>query len=213
MPDQKAEIFRVDDPSKKVSCQFNPKDFSISKSVKWVYQTADGKNVGNPEFAGGEAQDLTVDLIFDSTDTGADVRGKYQELLKMAEIDTSKANTKTRKGEPPECKFQWGSFLSFTGVIKSIGQNFVMFKADGTPLRARVKVTFSETPHAAAGQNPTTRTESRKVWQVREGETLAWIAYKEYGDSNCWRHIAETNNLDNPMDLHPGQMLKLVPLP
>jgi nucleoid-associated protein YgaU len=213
MPDQKAEIFRVDDPSKKVSCQFNPKDFSISKSVKWVYQTADGKNVGNPEFAGGEAQDLTVELMFDSTDTGADVRAKYQELLKMAEIDTAKANTKTRKGEPPECKFQWGSFLSFTGVIKTIGQNFILFKGDGTPLRARVKVTFSETAHATPGQNPTTRTESRKVWTVREGESLSWIAYKEYGDPACWRHIAETNNLDNPLELVPGTVLKLVPLP
>ena len=63
MPEQKAEIFRVDNPGKKVVCQFNPKDFSITKSIKWVYQTADGKNVGDPEFAGGEAQDLTVDLV------------------------------------------------------------------------------------------------------------------------------------------------------
>ena len=187
MPEQKAEIFRVDNPGKKVTCQFNPKDFSITKSVKWVYQTADGKNVGDPEFAGGEAQDLNVELTFDSTDTGSDVRQKYTELLKMAEIDETKTNSTTRKGEPPECKFQWGSFLSFTGVITTVSQNFVLFKADGTPLRARVKVTFSETAKAKKGQNPTTRTESRKVWTVREGESLAWIAYQEYGDAAQWR--------------------------
>jgi nucleoid-associated protein YgaU len=210
--EQKAEIFRVSDPSVRVVCQFNPKDFSITKSVKWVYQTADGKNVGEPEFAGGEAQDLNVDLLFDSTDTGQDVRNKYSKLLKMAEIDESKANTKTRKGEPPECKFQWGSYLSFTGVIKTIQQNFVLFKADGTPLRARVKVTFSEIPVKKAAQNPTSRTESRKIWIVREGETLDWIAYQEYGSPAHWRHIAESNNLDNPLDLYPGQALKLVPL-
>lgn len=212
MPDQKAEIFRVSDPSKKVTCQFNPKDFSITKSVKWVEKIVDGKNTGDMEFAGGQAQDLVVDLMFDSTDTGSDVRGKYSELLKMADIDTAKTNTTTRKGEPPECKFQWGSFLSFTGVIKSVAQDFILFKADGTPLRARVKVTFSETATPPKGQNPTTRTESRKVWIVREGESLPWIAYQEYGDAGQWRHIAQTNDLENPLELQPGTILKLTPL-
>jgi len=213
MAEKKAEIFRVDSPSKKVVCQFNPNDFSISKSIKWEYRSVDGKNVGDPAFAGGEAQDLTVDLLFDSTDTGSDVRRKYNELLKMAEIDEAKANRTTGKGEPPQCKFQWGSFLSFTGVITTIAQNFTLFKADGTPLRAKVKVTFSETPQAKKGQNPTTRTENRKIWVVREGETLPWIAYQEYGEASQWRYIAETNGLDNPMNLQPGQVLKLVPLP
>jgi nucleoid-associated protein YgaU len=97
-------------------------------------------------------------------------------------------------------------------VIVDIAQQFILFKADGTPLRAWVTVTFSETAAKKKGQNPTTRTEPRKVWVVHEGETLAWIAYQEYGDPNHWRHIAETNNLDNPMDLTPGQVLKLVPL-
>jgi LysM repeat protein len=213
MPDQKAEIFQVSNTANKVVCQFNPKDYSISKSVKWVYRTADGKNVGDPEFAGGEAQDFTVEIMFDTTDTGSDVRSKYTALLKMAEVDTSALDATTGKGEPPECKFQWGTYLSFTGVIKSISQNFTLFKSDGTPLRARVKVTFAETAANTAGQNPTTRTESRKVWVVKEGETLPWIAYQEYGAASHWRHIAETNDLNNPMELRPGQVLKLVPLP
>ncbi len=212
MSDTKATIFQVDDTTKKVDCQFNPKEYTITKGVKWIYKSADGKDLPDPEFAGGEAQDFTVDLIFDSTDTGNDVRDKYSQLLTMAKIDSANANTVTGKGEPPECQFQWGNYLSFKGVIKSVSQNFVLFKGDGTPLRAKVKVTFSETAQVTQGQNPTTRTQYRKVWVVREGETLSWIAYKEYGDPNQWRFIAETNNLDNPLDLHPGQVLKLVPL-
>jgi nucleoid-associated protein YgaU len=42
---------------------------------------------------------------------------------------------------------------------------------------------------------------------------LDWIAYQEYGAPAYWRHIAETNNLDDPKALYPGQILKLVPLP
>jgi LysM repeat protein len=209
---EKAYIFRVNDPSKYVTCQFNPKDFSISKKIKWEPQTVKGKSSAEMEFAGGEPQDLTVKLLFDTTHNGKDVRKSYNALLEMADIDETKKNQQTRKSEPPECKFQWGTFLSFTGVIISIAENFVLFNVDGTPLRAWVTVTFSETAAKKKGQNPTTRSEPRKIWVVHEGETLSWIAYQEYGDAKQWRHIAEVNGLDNPMELHSGQVLKLTPL-
>jgi nucleoid-associated protein YgaU len=209
---QKAEIFRADDTSKKITCQFNPKDFSITRSIKWVYREKKGKDLGPAEFAGGEAQDLSVKLIFDTTDTGSDVRDKYKALLEMAMIDETKKDAKTGMGEPPVCMFQWGTYLSFKGVIKQIAQSFTLFKPDGTPLRANVDVTFSETELGKQRQNPTTRTETRKVWVVHEGQTLDWIAYQEYGNPAYWRHIAETNDLANPKDLRPGQVLKLTPV-
>ncbi len=53
---QKAEILQVDNTSKKVACQFNPKDFSITRVIKWVYpQEAQGVTSATREFAGGEA--------------------------------------------------------------------------------------------------------------------------------------------------------------
>jgi hypothetical protein len=210
---QKAKIFRVDNPSKKVDCHFNPTDYSITRVIKWVRETKGGKDVSKAEFAGGEAQALTIPLLFDTTDTGADVRNSYSELLAMAEIDETKTNPKTRKGEPPLCQFQWGNYLSYKGVITKITQKFTMFKADGTPLRAEVQVTLSETGEEKKSQNPTTRTEPRKIWVVHEGQTLDWIAYQEYGNPAHWRHIAETNDLADTKDLRPGQVLKLVPLP
>jgi nucleoid-associated protein YgaU len=214
---QKAEIYRVDNTNEKVTCQFNPKDFTITRSIKWRKKPVEGQNTPVWEFGGGEAQELTIDLWFDTTDIDpaqdADVRRKYEKLLKMAEIDEASTNTSTGKGEPPKCTFQWGSYLSFEGVIQKISQNFTMFRQDGTPVRAKVGVTFVETARPPAGQNPTTRTESRRIWIVQEGQTLDWIAYEEYGSPAHWRHIAESNNLMDPLHLHPGQVLKLVPLP
>lgn len=209
---QKAEIFRVSDPSKKVRCHFNPKDFTINRKINWERHAVKGKSSADMEYGGGQPQDFTVRLLFDSTNTSKDVRKTYEELIKMSQVDESKKNPKTRKGEPPECKFQWGSFLSFTGVITNISENFILFNSDGTPLRVWVSVTFSEIAAKIQGQNPTTRTEPRKVWVVQEGETLSWIAYQEYGDPAQWRHIAEVNDIDNPTSLQPGQKLKLTPI-
>jgi hypothetical protein len=209
---QKAKIFRVNDTSKEIIFHFNPTDYSVGRTIKWERQTSGGRDVSRAEFAGGQAQDLNLKLLFDSTATGADVRDSYKELLKMAEVDESSVNTETGKGEPPVCQFQWGNYLSYTGVITKLSQRFTMFKADGKPIRAEVDVTLQEVAQAQQGQNPTTRSEPRKIWVVHEGQSLDWIAYQEYGDPAHWRHIAEINGLDNPMDLHPGQVLKLVPL-
>jgi nucleoid-associated protein YgaU len=44
---------------------------------------------------------------------------------------------------------------------------------------------------------------------VGEGETLAWIAYKEYGDTSRWRSIADLNHLTDVRELIPGTVLVL----
>jgi hypothetical protein len=217
MPDrpnvQKAKIVNADNPSKAVVCHFNPDTFSLDRTVNWNVDTSIGGDASTLSFSGGQASDLTMTLLFDTTDTGNDVRDTYATLIDLSEIDQSKKNAKTGMGEPPLCRFEWGRFLTFTAVITKLSQKFLMFKADGTPLRAEVTVTFKQVEPASRPQNPTTRTEPRKVWVVLEGQTLDWIAYQEYGDPAYWRHIAETNQLANPLDLKPGQVLKLVPLP
>ena len=45
----------------------------------------DGKNVGNAEFGGGEAQDMTVNLWFDSTDDGSDVTGYIEDSFQVGD--------------------------------------------------------------------------------------------------------------------------------
>ncbi len=210
---QKAKIVNAKNSSKSVTCHFNPDTFTLDRTIQWNVETTQGDDLPRVTFAGGQASDLSMTLLFDTTDTGNDVRNSYTVLLELAQVDASTKNAKTGQGEPPLCRFEWGRFLTFTAVITKLSQKFSMFKADGTPVRAEVTVTFKQVEEAARPQNPTTRTESRKIWIVHEGQTLDWIAYKEYGDPAHWRHIAETNHLANPLELKPGQVLKLVPLP
>jgi nucleoid-associated protein YgaU len=211
---QKAQIVKVSNPSEALECHFNPDTFKLDRTVSWRAETSIGGDVSNITFEGGEAHKIgPIELLFDTTDTGKDVRKSYELLLELAEIDTDKKNPTTDMGEPPLCRFQWGKFLSFTAVITAVNQSFTMFKPDGTPVRAMVSVSFIQVPEKIKGQNPTTRSESRKIWVVQEGQALDWIAYQEYGEAAHWRHIAETNNLANPGRLRPGQVLKLVPLP
>jgi hypothetical protein len=198
--------------NKVVECHFNPDQFEITKTIGWSEKAAMGDNEPHLVFSGGESQEFNIPLLFDTTGTGTDVRNEYKDLFEMAKVDKDKKDPKTDKSEPPTCRFQWGKFMSFGAVIKEIKQKFTMFKRDGTPVRAEVSIKLKQVAEKPKGQNPTSRSEARKIWVVEEGQRLDWIAYQEYNDASQWRYIAETNNLDNP-DIHPGQVLKLLPLP
>jgi nucleoid-associated protein YgaU len=51
-----------------------------------------------------------------------------------------------------------------------------------------------------------------RTHRVIGGETLDTIAFKELGSASQWRHIAELNNLDDPLSIVPGQHLMIAPL-
>ncbi len=208
---QKAKIVNLNN-NKEVVCHFNPAELDVNQSLRWEAKPDQGGSAPKMVYAGGEAQDMTITFLFDTTNNGADVRDEYKTLIEIAQVDETKKNPTTKLGEPPQCRFQWGKFLTFNAVVKDLKQKFTMFTANGTPLRAEVTVTFKQVGEPSRPQNPTTQSEARRVWMVQEGQRLDWIAYQEYGDSAQWRHIAKTNNLDNPGDLHPGQILKLTPL-
>jgi nucleoid-associated protein YgaU len=88
-----------------------------------------------------------------------------------------------------------------------------MFRLDGTPVRAKVSISFEETPMSAAKQNPTSGGQpGRRTHLVTMGDSLASLAYREYGDPGLWRAIAAANGIDDPSRLHPGMSLLIPPL-
>jgi nucleoid-associated protein YgaU len=85
-----------------------------------------------------------------------------------------------------------------------------MFKLDGTPVRAKVDVTFTQYVDLEdyKSQNPTSGGGPiQRVHTVRAGDRLDLIAAEAYGDATQWRKIAEYNRITNPTALRPGQQL------
>ena len=72
----------------------------------------------------------------------------------MCRKETNKVVTLARKdrdlGRPPVVAIEWGaapltgSDFPFFGVVSQLTQTFTLFKADGTPVRATLSVTFTE---------------------------------------------------------------------
>lgn len=52
-------------------------------------------------------------------------------------------------------------------------------------------------------------TNTGKTYTVQEGDSLASIAEKFYGDGNAWVVIAQANHLDSPDQIDAGMVLKI----
>jgi hypothetical protein len=209
---------RGDQDGENIPCMFNPNKYTISKTNQWTPGESKGKDCPPLEFGSGGAAKLSMELFFDTYSecedpaSVKDVRGYTNKLWKLMLVDSNLKDEKNDKGRPPEVMFHWGHDLEFVAVITSITQTFTLFATNGTPVRATLNVTFEQArdPASRPAQNPTSGgVGGERVWTVREGDTLAWIAYAEYGDSTRWRPIAQANRLTSVRRLQPGMMLEI----
>jgi hypothetical protein len=120
--------------------QYNPTAFQYDKAVTWQEHEAQGTDKPSPiEFQKNSPATLSMDLLFDTTNEGGDVREKWVNgilFLTNPMVKPSKGEAgKLDKKRPPRVTFMWSSF-KFTGVIASANVTYLMFASSGTPVRA-----------------------------------------------------------------------------
>ncbi len=198
----------------RIPCRFNPDELSVSRSNTWKGQAMPGKGVPVLAYRGAGSGSLSLNLVFDTTDTGRPVTDHTNKLLQLMEVDTSLPgyDEASGNGRPPWVQFHWGDFHSFKSVITSLSLNFTYFSSEGKPLRARTTLELQqfEPDDNWARQNPTSGTpRPHRTHLVQPGETLDRIAAKHYGTSTPWRDIAAANGIEDPMSLRPGTLLAI----
>ena len=88
---------------------------------------------------------------------------------------------------PPFVTFRWGRETTFKSVCTSLTVAFKLFRPNGDPIRADVKMTLKQAETAGTASanganragNPTTRANAgHGVHTVKDGDTLPSIAYR-----------------------------------
>jgi len=212
-----AQLMRIDKQGAacdQMKVKFNPKELTFNKQNTWNQKANSKSDMPDCEFGGGGAESLKLQLFFDTYSDRKDVRTEFTDkIFKFCLLDESLKDKKSSKGRPPTVRFQWGP-ISFDGVISTVSQKFTLFLPDsGMPVRAVVDLTITQAKdkNRLPKQNPTSGgVGGERVWTVRAGDTLGWIAFNEYNDATQWRRIADANRLYNVRRLTPGTML-LIP--
>lgn len=206
LPKAKVVVLEGRHKGEEIRFRFNPSEYSIEKGMNYGEQTIGGVTTPLTQFVSGKSATLSMELFFDTTETEGqtDVRERTGRLDYLLEIDR-------QLHAPPKCRFVWGT-LQFKAVLERANKRFTMFRRDGTPVRARVDVSFKRyrTPEEQAKGNPKQSADRTTVWEVTASDTLPLIAAEEYGDATKWRPIADANGIETPRDLEPGTEL-LIP--
>jgi len=194
-----------------VDCMFNPFEYAISKSNTYEEKPGNGTDVPQVEFKKSGAQKLKLQLFFDTYDKGEDVSLTTNKLWKLMEVKSNEQSSQEEKVSPPYAVFEWGVF-KFVAVVTSMTQKFTLFKKDGTPVRATADMEFTQynDQNDYPNQNPTSGGgQIERVKMVVAGDRLDTIAAEVYGDATRWRHIAEYNDIENPLAIRPGMQLAI----
>jgi hypothetical protein len=193
-----------------IDFQFNPKELTLAKSASWARNTGKGnKKSGPPQYQGPQPSKLTLEMFFDASDSQDNSVVKRVEQLFACCVPTTSSH-QAKKGSPPWVLFRWGGLTGFLAYISSVQAKYTLFTSSGLPVRALCTVTLEELAGEAPKQNPTSGgLVPRRVHVLVQGDTLAGIAYAEYGDASLWRAVAQVNGIDDPLRLRPGTRLLL----
>ncbi len=210
----KATITPENNGGDALEVMFNPQQYVFSRTNNWSAGHAQGQNVPQMRFGSGGPTQLTMDLTFDTTDTGADVRTMTGKLAAMMLVNPNLHQDSSNQGRPPKVQFSWGPMITFMAAIKTLQLTFQLFKEDGTPLRAKASVTFIQVddPNSRSWQNPTSGgVTGERIHRLGPRETLELVAFTELGDASLWRPLAAFNGIDDPLRLRPGTPVFLPP--
>jgi hypothetical protein len=206
------------------SVPFNPTELSFQKAMKFAEIAIPGLDAPLQQFVRGEAEKLTMELFFDSTDNGTGLGATSVTALTDKAFSLARINPQTHA--PPIVTVAWNSHFpgdslasemsaqnrhSFVGVVESISQKFTLFSPEGIPLRATVNLTLREYRKLEDQisqlnlQSPD-RTHSHTLGG---NETLAAVAAEEWNRPGDWRYIADANDLEDPRRLVVGTFLTI----
>ncbi|HEY2383501.1 MAG TPA: hypothetical protein VGK48_20195 [Terriglobia bacterium] len=142
---QKAKLKSLGPDRTEVTVHFNPASlvYTIENSTK--QQAADPKR---RQFAAQFSGKLTMDLQFDTTGTGVDVRQTTNKvaMFMQASANAGKNQSSGNAQAQPVLSFQWGSY-EFKGIMESFKETIDFFSADGVPLRALVSIGLARQDH------------------------------------------------------------------
>jgi hypothetical protein len=121
-----------------IEVHFNP----VSLQLQVNNELKDSGNQQRKQFIAKTTTKLTMDLIFDTTDTGKDVMMTTRKLQAFLAPQAPPGRKAPKEAPPPLVLFAWGT-LRFKGIAEGYKETIDFFSANGVPLRSSVNLTLS----------------------------------------------------------------------
>lgn len=199
-----------------INVLFNPSEYQLTDGASYSEKKVPGLDGPIVQYISGEATELSLNLFLDTyvpKSSSLISFGTPKSSTDVSKITKKIADATSIDGSlhrPPHVTFKWGS-LNFKGVVTKFNHTYTMFTESGMPVRAKVSLTFRSliSPKDKRRKSPFESPDRTKYRTIRQGVGLWDLANMEYGDPDLWKMIAKENGILNPLDVRPGQVVKL----
>jgi len=188
------------DANTQIVIQFNPASllYTVQNTLR------EGRGRRRQQYVSQSTGKLTMDLIYDTTHSGEDVRTYTEAVAKLMEPVRQNDNA------PPVVLFEWGAY-SFQGMMEGYKETIDFFSGDGVPLRAAINVILSRQDHVfeespgggadtagalAPGAVPEAPEEEAVEVPQGEGDSPSSMAAMG-GNPRAARRIAQANGVES----------------
>lgn len=181
----------------RVEAHFNPVSlqYTVTNTLK-----EEGKGNKRKQYITQSSAKLTMDLVFDTTGTGADVRDQTKKIATFMEPEEP-ASANSKKQTAAVVEFRWGVY-TFRGMVESFKETIDYFSREGVPLRSSVNLTlarqdetFAPGGQAGASRNPSLSPDNLDAVDVPP--SAASEAASQAGNPQGARDLGAANNQDS----------------
>jgi hypothetical protein len=189
--------------------QFAPDKHQQTEKQNLPRRLAQGEKDPEAFFAGSEGEDFDFNILIDGTGAA----GSKREVLVDVELLKVVTGFNGILHHPNYLLVVWGTFIR-TAILKDFSVSYELFRPDGTPLRAKVKLVFRK--HVPKIQSLLeSRLSSPDMTQqriFRAGDRLDLLCNRHYRDQRYHIAVAKVNGLTSFRFLKQGQEIVLPPI-
>jgi hypothetical protein len=190
-----------------ITVQFNPATLVYSVENSLAQQSGSPQKV---QYVAQFSGKLSMDLQFDTTDSGSDVRlltnqvAAFMQATGNAQAAAANSTPPSANGQPaatpakalPVLQFAWGNY-TFQGIMDSFKETIDFFSADGVALRALVSIgmsrqdqVFDDSTNLSGPSNAGSLVPSSSSASLTSMATLG-------GDPSAARQLGSDNGLES----------------
>jgi hypothetical protein len=206
------EEFKNPLPGAAYTVMINPESIKVQRTIEYNKQQAPNSRAPSQKYKSTPSDKLSFDFTIDCTGVVDPDRTNMASEIRQLETIVSKYNGKIHR--PNFVKIQWGKAKPFNGVLTSLDIAYTLFRPDGSPLRAKVTIAFTQyisvdmAEKEAKLQSP----DVSHLVTVSKGVTLPQLCQSVWENDSYYIQAARYNKLNKFRNLKGGEKLIFPPL-
>lgn len=208
----KDEEFKTPVSGKPYTLMLNPESIKWNRSIEYNEQHPIDSSATSQKYKSTPSDNLSFDIVIDCTGIVFSKRTDMATEIKALEDIVYTYNGEIHR--PNFVKIQWGNDIVFYSVLKSFDTTYTLFKPDGTPLRAKISLSFGQytSPEKRKKEDNETSPDITHLVEVIEGQSLPQLSNKMWNSPYYYTQVAAYNDLNKFRHLKGGIALVFPPI-